>query len=104
MDERTPQFDDDAAENIEGEDYSFVDAESDEYVHTEWFEEEDEYLDSSRYYEQSGGETESSMDYDSGGIKYSKFFVMRSIMDFNRICSSRILLLALLMSCRTDTS
>ncbi|KAL1332160.1 hypothetical protein AAHE18_11G007800 [Arachis hypogaea] len=66
MDERTPQFDDDAAENIEGEDYSFVDAESDEYVHTEWFEEEDEYLDSSRYYEQSGGETESSMDYDSG--------------------------------------
>ncbi|XP_025640608.1 protein FAR1-RELATED SEQUENCE 5-like [Arachis hypogaea] len=47
-------------------DYSFVDAESDEYVHTEWFEEEDEYLDSLRYYEQSGGETESSMDYDSG--------------------------------------
>ncbi|KAL4396811.1 hypothetical protein AHAS_Ahas01G0129200 [Arachis hypogaea] len=56
MDERTPQFDDDAAENIEGEDYSFVDAESDEYVDTEWFEEED-----------SGGETESSMDYDSSG-------------------------------------
>ncbi|RYR08057.1 hypothetical protein Ahy_B05g075603 [Arachis hypogaea] len=67
MDERTPQFDDDAEENIEGEDYSFVDAESDEYVHTEWFEEEDvRILDSSRYYEQSGGETD-SMDYDSGG-------------------------------------
>ncbi|XP_052109274.1 protein FAR1-RELATED SEQUENCE 5-like [Arachis duranensis] len=67
MDERTPKFDDDAEENIEGEDYSFVDAESDEYIHTEWFEEEDEYLDSSRYYEQSGGETASSIDYDSGG-------------------------------------
>nr|XP_025665199.1 protein FAR1-RELATED SEQUENCE 5-like [Arachis hypogaea] len=67
IDESTPQFDDDAVENIEGEDYSFVDAESDEYVHTEWFEEEDEDLDSSRYYEQSGGETEFSMDYDSGG-------------------------------------
>ncbi|XLR37488.1 hypothetical protein S83_022148, partial [Arachis hypogaea] len=66
MDERTPKFDDDAEENIEGEDYSFVDAESDEYIHTEWFEEEDEYLDSSRYYEQSGGETASSIDYDSG--------------------------------------
>ncbi|XP_072054719.1 protein FAR1-RELATED SEQUENCE 5-like [Arachis hypogaea] len=74
MDERTPKFDDDAEENIEGEDYSFVDAESDEYIHTEWFEEEDEYLDSSRYYEQSGGETASSIDYDSGGIKCFKFY------------------------------
>ncbi|XP_015961666.2 uncharacterized protein LOC107485643 [Arachis duranensis] len=67
MDERTPKFDDDAEENIEGEDYSFVDAESDEYIHTEWFEEEDEYLNFSRYYEQSGGETASSIDYDSDG-------------------------------------
>ncbi|XLT06508.1 hypothetical protein HN51_045257, partial [Arachis hypogaea] len=55
------------SQNIEGEDYSFVDAESDEYVHIEWFEEKDEYLDSSRYYEQSGGKTDSSMDYDFGG-------------------------------------
>ncbi|XLT45056.1 hypothetical protein HN873_037660 [Arachis hypogaea] len=41
MDERTPQFDGDAEENVEGEDYSFVDTESDEYVHTEWFDNED---------------------------------------------------------------
>ncbi|RYR30515.1 hypothetical protein Ahy_B01g055267 [Arachis hypogaea] len=69
MDERTPQFDGDAEENVEGEDYSFVDTESDEYVHTEWFDNEDKYLDSSRYYKQSGSETESSMDFNSSGIK-----------------------------------
>ncbi|RYQ95326.1 hypothetical protein Ahy_B08g090511 [Arachis hypogaea] len=41
MDEKTPQFDCDGEKNRESEDYSFVGAESDEYVHTEWFDDED---------------------------------------------------------------
>ncbi|XLR50425.1 hypothetical protein S83_001097 [Arachis hypogaea] len=71
MDERTPQFDGDNVENGEGEDYSLIDAESDEYVHTEWFDDEYEYLASSTYYEESGGETESSMDFDFDDIKWA---------------------------------
>ncbi|XLT29114.1 hypothetical protein HN873_060406 [Arachis hypogaea] len=64
MDEKTPQFDSDAEENVEGEDYCFVDAESDDSLDFLSVILIQEYLDSSRCYEENRGETESSMDFD----------------------------------------